>query len=115
MISSTNSHALSQAADCVLAMEQAMREGDLWHTDVPSPAAMASRTPFCADTLAFTEWLQFIFAPRMRELIEAGGPLPASSGIAVMAEAKLTGGSPAERRVIEILAAFDRLVEREAN
>lgn len=92
-----------------------MREGQLWHTEAPTPAAMASRTPFCADTLAFTEWLQFIFVPRMRELIENDGPLPAASGIGVMAEAKLTGDSAAERRVIEVLAAFDRLVEREAN
>lgn len=118
MTSPQNSHenslALSQAADCVLAVEQAMRDGRLWHSDVPAPAAMASRTPFCADTLAFTEWLQFIFIPRMRELIEAGGPLPSTSGIAVMAEARLTGDSAAENRVIEVLAAFDRLVEREA-
>ncbi|MES1935267.1 hypothetical protein SAHY_12686 [Salinisphaera hydrothermalis EPR70] len=114
MTSPQNSQALAQAADCVLAVEQAMRDGGLWHTDVPTPAAMASRTPFCADTLAFTEWLQFIFVPRMRELIETGGPLPSASGIAVMAEAKLTGNSSAENRVIEVLAAFDRLVEREA-
>ncbi|AWN14617.1 hypothetical protein SALB1_0410 [Salinisphaera sp. LB1] len=96
-----------------------MRDGRLWHDEVPAPApaAMASRTPFCADTLTFTQWLQFIFVPRMRDLIEAGGPLPAASGIAVMAEAKLTGASPAdaERHVIEVLAAFDRLVAREAN
>ncbi|MGN8158959.1 YqcC family protein [Salinisphaera sp. RV14] len=115
MTSPTETHALSAAADCVLALEQAMRDGQLWHDEVPAPAAMASRTPFCADTLAFTQWLQFIFVPRMRELIEAGGPLPAASGIAVMAEAKLTGASPAERRVIKVLAAFDRLVAREAN
>lgn len=113
MTPNSDSNALSQAADCVLALEQAMRGGGLWHAETPSPAAMASRTPFCADTLEFTQWLQFIFVPRMRDLIEAGGPLPNASGIAVMAEAKLVQGSAAEQRVIEVLAAFDRLVERQ--
>ena len=103
-------NALYQAADHVLAVEQNLRAADLWQTDVPSPAAMASRTPFCADTLTFAQWLQFIFVPRMRRLIEAGGPLPGASAIAVMAEAKLDKEAPYQSRVIAALADFDALI-----
>ena len=101
---------LHRAADHVLAVEQNLRAADLWQADVPAPAAMASRTPFCADTLTFAQWLQFVFVPRMRALIEAGGPLPEASAIAVMAEVKLDQEAPAQGRVIAALADFDALI-----
>lgn len=101
------------AADAVLAIEQAMREGGYWHTEVPSPAAMASRTPFCADTLSFTQWLQFIFIPKMRDLLESGAALPAHSGIAVMAEQKLDA-NPAREILLTQLRAFDTLIEHDS-
>ncbi|RJS94335.1 YqcC family protein [Salinisphaera sp. Q1T1-3] len=105
---------LHRAADCVLAVETAMREAGLWHDHVPTPAAMASRTPFCADTLDFSQWLQFVFIPRMRSLIEAGGPLPEASSIAVMAEARLDTANVHAGRVVTELAAFDRLISERA-
>ena len=99
-------HAL---ADLLLAIEQAMREADFWHAQVPSPAAMASRTPFCADTLAFSEWLQFVFIPRMRALIEDNATLPGASAIAPLAEEALD-----ERRgkqtLVDHLRRFDRMI-----
>lgn len=102
---------LHAAADATLAIEQALRAGDYWHQDVPTPAAMASRTPFCADTLSFTQWLQFILLPRMRTLIEQNQPLPTSSGIAVMAEQELAE-TPGRETLIQRLADFDALIER---
>lgn len=101
---------LHHAADLMLTIERAMRDGGLWHDQTPTPAAMASRTPFCADTLAFTEWLQFIFIPKMRALIESGGPLPQQSAIAVMAHQKLEH----RRGRAELLAqleAFDAMIQ----
>ena len=106
----TDSQTLHRAADCVLTVEQSLRTADLWQAEVPSPAAMASRTPFCADTLTFAQWLQFIFVPRMRELIEAGGPLPGASAIAVMAEVKLDTEQTDQARVVAALADFDALI-----
>lgn len=106
----TRPDTLHRAADKVLEVEQNLRAADLWDSEVPSPAAMASRTPFCADTLGFAQWLQFIFVPRMHALIEAGGPLPQASAIAVMAEVKLDGEQPAQARVIAALADFDALI-----
>ncbi len=101
--------ALHDAADTVLAIEQAMRSADFWHEQVPSPAAMASRTPFCADTLAFSEWLQFVFLARMRTLIEHDEPLPAASAIAPLAEEALED-RPGKDALLERLRAFDQLI-----
>ncbi|ROO27808.1 tRNA pseudouridine synthase C [Salinisphaera orenii MK-B5] len=101
---------LHAAADILLALEHALRAADLWHERAPTPAAMASRTPFCADTLMFSEWLQFVFLPRMRLIIENDRALPAASGIAVMGREALAevSGAPA---IVAQLQAFDRLIE----
>jgi len=100
---------LHAAADAVLAIEQAMRSADFWHDQIPSPAAMASRTPFCADTLAFSEWLQFVFLARMRTLIEHNEPLPSASAIAPLAEEALEK-RPGKDLLLKRLRDFDQLI-----
>lgn len=110
---STHADALHRAADLMLHLEQAMRTAGLWQQQPPTPAAMASRTPFCADTLAFTEWLQFIFLPRMRQLIEQDQSLPQSSSIAVMAEEALPEVS-GKATILATLRAFDSLIAEQA-
>ncbi|MEZ5436402.1 MAG: YqcC family protein [Pseudomonadales bacterium] len=42
--------------------------------------------PFAVDTLDFHQWLQFIFLPRMRDLIDTRSTLPMQSNITAMAE-----------------------------
>ncbi len=101
--------ALHEAADLVLQIELAMRRARLWHREAPTPAAMTSRTPFCADTLVFTEWLQFIFLPRMRVLLENDQALPQASGIAPMAEEALPTVEGRDA-VLALIKAFDALI-----
>ena len=99
-------HAL---ADQMLAIERAMREAEFWHDEVPSPAAMASRTPFCADTLKFSEWLQFVFIPKMRALIEDNAALPGASAIAPLAEEALEERA-GKQALVDALRRFDHLI-----
>jgi|AntDeeMetagen681_2_1112603.scaffolds.fasta_scaffold12785_2 uncharacterized protein YqcC (DUF446 family) len=99
-------HAL---ADALLAIEQAMRKADFWHRDLPTPAAMASRVPFCADTLAFSQWLQFVFIARMRTLLETNAALPQASAIAPLAEETLDE-RPGKQTLVRCLARFDQLI-----
>ena len=48
----------------------------LWQTSPPNPDAFLSEQPFALDTMQAHEWLQWIFIPRMRALIEANANLP---------------------------------------
>jgi len=75
-----------QVGEVLLDIEKEMRELHLWQTQTPSPEALASREPFCIDTLTFPQWLQFIFLPRMHNMIEQQLPLPTACGIAPIAE-----------------------------
>ncbi|OLQ89330.1 pseudouridine synthase [Vibrio ponticus] len=63
-------------------LEQQLREVELWQDMPPSAQALASEQPFAIDTLEPHEWLQWIFLPKMRQLIEAELSLPQGFAIA---------------------------------
>lgn len=67
-------------------IEKELRELRLWEFEMPSGDALASTAPFAVDTLEFTQWVQFIFIPRLYAMIEVQAALPLVSGIAPMAE-----------------------------
>lgn len=98
-------------ADQLLSLEMELRRLDLWRSEPPPPEALASTEPFCVDTLTLPEWLQFIFIPRMGQLIWAEQPLPHQCGIAPIAEEffKETGGAGA---LVELLRAIDTRLQR---
>lgn len=97
-------------ADRLLGIEIELRALGLWDAEAPTAEALASREPFCVDTLRFSQWLQFVLLPRLQVLLEAGAPLPANSQIAPMAEQSLQGieGEPA--RLLTELRALDELL-----
>ncbi len=102
---------LADVAQQLLLIERELRVLGLWASVPPSPVALASAEPFCVDTLEFEEWLQWIFLPRMKAILEEGQPLPSVSGIHPMAEVVYR-----ERPVGGLLAAlleFDRLIANE--
>lgn len=52
------------------AIEALLRQHQLWQETAPQPEAFASTQPFCLDTLAPFEWLQWVLIPRMHALLE---------------------------------------------
>ncbi|WP_221076678.1 YqcC family protein [Agarivorans aestuarii] len=67
-------------------LEQCLKQTNNWQNTAPSTEQLASSQPFCIDTLTLPQWLQFIFIPKMRELIELGAPLPQKVEISPYAE-----------------------------
>lgn len=100
----------SALADQLLQVERELRMLGLWAAESPSAEALASQQPFCVDTLDFEAWLQWIFLPRMKQLLEAGGPLPTASGIRPMAEERFRGRETETRALLAALEDFDRLI-----
>lgn len=100
----------ARVADSLLGIEAEMRRLRVWSSTPPSPKALRSNQPFCIDTLEFTEWLQFIFLPRMKDLVEGGEELPAISGIAPMAEEHFNARPENGEALIRELEAIDRLL-----
>ena len=102
----------SALAEHLLLIECELRVQGWWQEEAPSAEALASLEPFCVDTLAFEQWLQWIFLPRMKVLLETGAALPSVSGIQAMAEMVYQQQPGVARRLLELLGEFDRLLTR---
>lgn len=101
---------LPELADQLLLIERELRLMGLWAATPPEAHALASCEPFCVDTLAFEQWLQWIFLPRMKVILEEGRALPAASGILGMAEMVFAGRPAHAAGLLAALANFDRLI-----
>ncbi|MGH8353904.1 MAG: YqcC family protein [Pseudomonas sp.] len=101
---------LPALAEQLLLIERELRLLGLWAESAPSAEALGSRQPFCIDTLAFEEWLQWIFLPRMKSILESGSELPGASGIRPMAEVAYRERAVQSRALLEALGEFDRLI-----
>lgn len=100
---------LGELADHLLEIERELRLAALWSAQPPAADALASDQPFCIDTLAFEQWLQWVLLPRMKVLLEEARPLPRSSGVTEMAEMAWAGRADLDA-LMRVLRAFDRLL-----
>lgn len=92
------------------AIEVELRRQDVWLPMSPSVEAMASTSPFCMDTMAFSQWLQWIFVPRVRAIIESGGTLPKGSNIKSYAEEAFPLEKLESEKLLLIIEQFDLLM-----
>ncbi|PWB31221.1 pseudouridine synthase [Pseudomonas sp. SDI] len=97
-------------ADHLLLIEHELHAQGWWSAEPPSAQALASSVPFAVDSMNFDQWLQWIFLPRMKQILENGLPLPSASGILVMAETVYVDRPEESRRLRQLLAEFDQLI-----
>ncbi|RPA62764.1 YqcC family protein [Shewanella frigidimarina] len=70
----------------LIKLEQLLKGFQLWSDTSPPVSALTSTAPFSCDVMAFEQWLQFIFIPKMTELVVQRQPLPTNMALAPMAE-----------------------------
>lgn len=99
-----------QVAEQLLLIERELRVLGWWSDSPPGSEALDSREPFCVDTLEFEQWLQWIFLPRMKVILEQDLPLPNASGIVEMAEMVYATRQADVQVLQKLLAQFDRLI-----
>ena len=90
------------------AIETELKQIGFWRTEPLPPHMFQFTQAFAMDTMPFACWLQFIFIPRVRTLIEERGPFPATSMIAAQAIREFDGQNEAGR-LITLLSDFDAL------
>lgn len=92
------------------ALEDELKDLALWSGTAPSVAALASQQPFCVDTLDFSQWLQWVFIPRMTAIAAAGGPVPAGCEVLPMGEEAFAHLGRSGHGVLTVLARIDTQV-----
>ena len=99
-------------AEQLLLIERELRVQGWWDEVSPSAQALSSVEPFSVDTLDFEQWLQWIFLPRMKLILEQDLPLPTASGIQEMAEMVFAARDVQgrDRQLQVLLKEFDQLI-----
>ena len=93
-------------AATLIDIECELRSLGQWDKVAPPAEALRSEQPFAVDTLSFSQWLQFVFIPRLNYLLEVESELPSACAIAPMAEEVYRGmGLP----IADLLAALTRV------
>ena len=97
-------------ADLILEIEAEMRRIGLWENSRPEEAALASLVPFCHDTLSFQQWLQWVFLPKMKAVVETGDDFPARSDIHPLAEHSLEHLLQKTDGLLALIRQFDEFI-----
>lgn len=93
--------------DYVRRIRDEMQRIGAWQDKPLSPEAMQFQQAFAQDTMAFTQWLQFVFVPRVEEAA-ATGVYPPSSAVGAQAVREFDGWNEAGP-LITLLSEFDQL------
>lgn len=101
-------------ADQLLLIERELRVLGFWQETSPSEEALSSVEPFAVDAMDFDQWLQWIFLPRMKIILEHDMPLPNASGILEMAQMVYASRLDETRSLQAALERFDRLISESA-
>jgi len=103
---------IHQLADLILGIEAEMRRIGLWQCEPPDEEALNSLVPFCHDTIAFEQWLQWVFLPKMKTVIETEEDFPASSEIYPLAEYSLERLPQQSEKLLELIKQFDDFINQ---
>jgi len=99
-----------QTASIISLLSAELKKRNLWQEDKPDEQALLSPQPFCCDTLSFQQWLQFIFIPKMSEMLKNSLPLPTNIALCPMAEATLGPLGEEVADLINLIADLDEIL-----
>jgi len=105
----------NRLADVLLEVEANLRISGKWDKKPPPMSKLSSAQPFCIDTLCFEQWLQWIFLPRMKQILEQQHPLPAQSGIYAYAQESLGKKQAGTSQLLRLIKRFDELIGIQQN
>jgi len=99
-----------QVTDLLNQIEAELKAAGLWAGVAPDEKAMQSTAPFFCDTMPLQHWLQFVFLPRMRALVEGRLPLPQQIAVCPMAEEAFKPLDGSTLLLINRIADLDELL-----
>jgi uncharacterized protein YqcC (DUF446 family) len=89
----------------IAGIEAEMHHIGLWQAEPLQPEQHQFAEAFAMDTMAFSQWLQFIFVPRVKDSAVSGN-FPSTSQVAVQAMREFDG-MPEASHLVTLLSEFD--------
>jgi uncharacterized protein YqcC (DUF446 family) len=93
-------------------LEHLLKINDLWQDIQPEKNKLMSKAPFCCDTLAFEQWLQFVFIPKITNMVNKDIPLPTKIAITPMAQEAFKAHANQGNELILVISAIDSLLSQ---
>src|SRR5690349_11461324 len=90
------------------AIEAEMKKIDYWQNKPLPEGAMNFRSAFAMDTMAYVQWLQFVFVPRVNQIVAERGAFPSKSAVGAQAIREFDGADEAAN-LVHLLCEFDAL------
>lgn len=103
-------NALDHLKSLLMDLEAQLHLLGCWDKQSPGGEALASTSPFAIDTLEFYQWLQWIFIPKMHDLIERKLLVTMACGITPMAEQWAAMRGFKAEQLLKVLAEIDQLL-----
>jgi uncharacterized protein YqcC (DUF446 family) len=100
-----------QAERKISEIEAEMKRIGYWSLEPLPEEAYDFQQAFAMDTMAFSQWLQFILIPRVRAIIEEKGDFPSESMVGTQAVREFDGDETASG-LIKLLSEFDALFRK---
>jgi uncharacterized protein YqcC (DUF446 family) len=94
----------------LLEIETELRLFDRWSFEPPPSQAFESEFPFCCDILEAVEWLQFIFIPKIKLIIDTQSELPSCCGIATYVEESMQSEDSNADTLLALLVQVDEIL-----
>src|SRR5262245_45512599 len=92
-------------------IEHEMKRIGYWQSDPLRPEQYEFRSAFAMDTMAFSQWLQFIFIPRVKNMLETGEKFPSDSQNGAQAAREFDGDDRAQG-LVALLSEFDEIIRQ---
>src|SRR5688572_13298933 len=90
------------------AVIEAMKREKVWDVERPPETAFVDMGAFGMNTMAFEQWLRWVFVPNVERLLASGGSWPNGSAVAVQA-VREGDTDPAIAALVPELSSFDEL------
>ncbi|WP_257253560.1 MULTISPECIES: YqcC family protein [unclassified Endozoicomonas] len=100
----------TEVRELLIALEAELKRLECWQAMPPSAQALASTTPFCMDAMEFTQWLQWLFIPRVHAILDQGADLPKGANIKPYAEEALMVEKIEATQLLSLVERFDQLM-----
>jgi uncharacterized protein YqcC (DUF446 family) len=101
----------SKAERKILGIETEMKRIGYWSLEPLPEEAYDFRQAFAMDTMAFSQWLQFILIPNVRSIIDQKGDFPSESMVGVQSVREFNGDANASH-LVSLLGEFDALFSK---
>jgi uncharacterized protein YqcC (DUF446 family) len=102
----------AKIAELLLDLECVMRQRNFWSHTPPPVEGYQSQVPFAADYWSLEQWLQFVFIPKIKDLLDGDEPLPERCSIAPMVMSQGCGAGADLMCLEPLLKALDEAISQ---